>query len=85
MISQREARRNLKELRRLREVIAAQRRIWSQDYIGATNIATCNWDSENKVPVAIRTARKLKHAVVCIGDDTGQVRFMALPHPSEPV
>lgn len=85
MISQREARRNRKELERLREQIRLQRSAWSQDYTGGVEIGRGEWSTEHALPVSIRTARKLGHAVVCIGDDTGRVRFVALPHPKEAV
>ena len=85
MISQREARRNRKELERLREQIRRQRSVWSQDYMGGVEIGMAEFASEHSLPVSVRTARKLGHAVVCIGDDTGKVRFIALPHPKEAV
>ena len=79
--SQREAKRLLRRAEDAERVIENQRRFWSQEYLGATEIQRCQWESLAAIPVAIRTARKLNHAVVCIGEDDGTVRFMALPHP----
>ncbi len=83
-ISQREARRNLKRLGEFEREIERQRRTWSQDYFGAVEIARLDFDPMAPITVAVRTARKLSHAVVCVGDDGGVVRFMALPHPRVP-
>lgn len=80
-ISQREARRLRKEVARLTGIIRAQRRTWSQEYIGGIHLQTVPWQPNDSVPVSIRTARSLGHAVVCMCDETGQVRFIALPHP----
>ena len=82
-ISQREARRNRKEVERLKGIIQAQRRTWSQEYTGGTHIGSVTWQPNEQMPVAIRTARKLGHAVVCVGSDSGEIRFVALPHPKE--
>lgn len=80
-ISQREAVKLEKRVRELESAIEAQRRTWSQEYFGATQVASANWEPLDSRPVAIRTARKLGHAVVVIAQDDGLVRFMALPHP----
>lgn len=79
--SQREARRNWKRLQELEREIEHQRRAWSQGYFGATHIAIASWSADSQIPTAIGTARKLNHAVVCVGSDSGEIRFMALPHP----
>lgn len=81
-ISQREARRLKKQVEALQRQIKNQRQRWSQDYIGV-EIARTAWEPHGAIPTAIRTARKLDHAVVAIGGDDGTVRFVALPHPSE--
>jgi C1A family cysteine protease len=80
-ISQREARRTWKRLAALEQQLELQRRVWGQEYFGGVEIARTSWSSDARIPVAIRTARNLNHAVVCIGHDDGTVRFMALPHP----
>ncbi len=81
-ISQREARRNLKRLTALEGELEGQRRRWASEYLGGVQIAATAWDSASaSVPTSIRTARALGHAVVAIGDDSGTVRFVALPHP----
>lgn len=53
-----------------------------QEYVHGVEVATVTFSNADVV-AAIRTARKLRHAVVCVGDDTNVVRFIALPHPSE--
>lgn len=78
MISQREARRLKKEVARLRQAFEAQRRVWGQEYLGGVEIARVTTNVE--VATAIRTARKLSHAVVVIGEDGDLLRYMALPH-----
>ena len=79
-ISQREARRLIKRVTALEAAAEWQRRAWSQEYIGGAEIGRVEWEPLSPIPVAVRTARKLRHAVVVIGDDTGLIRFMALPH-----
>lgn len=79
-ISQREARRLQKRCEVLASQIRDQRRIWGQDYPGGIEIARCTFETGAN---AARVARKLGHAVVLIGNDTSEVRFVALPHPSE--
>jgi hypothetical protein len=81
-ISQREARRLQKRVAALENQISRQRKFWSQDYIG-TEIGRVALDPTNAA--AVRTARKLAHAVVVISTDSADVRFVALPHPSESI
>ena len=78
-ISQREARRLRKRVAELERAEEKRRAAWSQEYVGGTEIARDTWTADHVVPVAIRVARKLKHAVVCVGDDGNMVRFIALP------
>lgn len=79
-ISQREARKLAKRVAELEAIFHQQRSVWCQDFIG-TEIARTEWtDAYASVPQAIRVARRLGHAVVAIGADTGLVRFVALPH-----
>lgn len=78
-ISQREARRLRKRVTELETHLDHQRRSWSQEYVGGVEITRTQWKAEDVVPTAIRTARKLDHAVVCVGDDGGLIRFIALP------
>lgn len=82
-ISQREARRLRKQVEALRGIIRRQRLAWSQEYVRGVQI--CSIESHHFIDV-IRTARKLKHAVVAVPDDTGgYIRMVALPHPSEDI
>lgn len=80
-ISQREARRLKKETLRLSNEIDEQRRAWSQQYFGGTDIGRFDCEPNDPRAVAVRTARKLNHAVVVVGDDGGTLRLLALPHP----
>ena len=82
-ISQREARRLQKRVSQLEEAFYRQRQGWATDYFCASQIASAQWSPEQPVPMAVRTAHTLHHAVVVTVDDSGLVRFMALPHPAE--
>jgi len=85
-ISQRDARRLKARVELLERILKGQRMAWSQEYFGGTEVARVTWDNKNDIaPLAVRTARKLGHAVVAVGDDSGCIRFVALPHPSEPI
>lgn len=79
-ISQREARRLRKRVAELEDLENQRRRTWIQEWPGGVNIISATYaNGTEQVPVAIRTARKLGHAVVVLGDDTGNLRFVALP------
>ena len=80
-ISQREARRLRKRVVALVEAEQHRRRVWSQEWLRGAEIARVTWEPMEAIPVAVRTARQLAHAVVVVGDDTGLIRFVALPHP----
>lgn len=83
-ISQREARRLRKRVQVLQEAENARRRTWAQDYPGGVEIARTEWQTHEAIPTAVRTARKLGHAVVVMGaDSTGLLRFIALPLESK--
>jgi hypothetical protein len=74
-IAQREARRLRKRVNVLEAAQRDRERRWSASWPGGTVIATAKWDANVLVPVAIRTARALGHAVVVTADDDGLVRF----------
>lgn len=81
-ISQREARRLKNRVDALERAEQWRRRVWAQEWLHGTEIARVKWENDDHVvPVAVRTARKLNHAVVVVGDDSGLIRFIALPHP----
>jgi len=61
-ISQREARRLRREVKRLEEVIREQRRYWATEWPNSTVLGRLAVPSETQAMV--RTARILKHAVV---------------------
>lgn len=77
-ISQREARRLRKRVQVLEQADELRRRVWSSEYPGGVQIECRKWESDHPVPTAIRTARKLAHAVICLEDGNGEVRFVAL-------
>lgn len=77
-ISQREARRDKKRLKELEDFYEQINRIYSQDVVGGVNIATISLDAGAASPVAVRTARRLGHCVVVLGNETGELRFMAV-------
>lgn len=84
-ISQREARRLRKRVESLERQIKNQRQRWGAEYLGGVEISRVSYEPFAPVPLAIRTARKLDHGVAVIADDNGEVRFIALPHPSESI
>lgn len=85
IISQREARRLRKQVAQLQTEIKNQRRTYGQEFRGV-NIATMTYsDRDHFFPAVVRTARRLGHVVVIVGDESGELRLMALPHPSESV
>lgn len=65
----------------VREMEDRRRRVWAQEYVGATEIARATFTTEAIAPTVVRTARKLGHAVVVVGDDGQTLRFLALPWP----
>lgn len=79
-ISQREARKLRQRIEALEREITLQRRVWNQEYVHGVEIARHAFPHDF-VPEAVKVARKLGHAVVCVGDDTDTLRFIALPHP----
>jgi len=79
--SQREARRLWKRVAELEKAEQARLRRWATDWPGGTEIARCEF-SNSDAAVAIRTARRLKHAVVALADDDDTLRFVALSLPS---
>lgn len=78
VISQREARRLKKRVEELEYLLENERRIWGAEYPGGVHIATAAYGKDSTVNMAVMTARKLKHAVVAIADDTS-IRLHALP------
>ena len=83
-ITQTEARRLRKRVQALEGILREQRRNWrAPNYFGCVNVGYAELDT---ISVVLRTARRCGHAVVAIADDdSNQVRFVALPHPSEDV
>lgn len=80
-ISQREARHLRKRVQALEQAEIKRRTWWSQEWFGGVQIGHVTWGVNEAIPVAIRTARMLGHAVVATSDNNGVVRFLALEHP----
>lgn len=78
-ISQREAKRLRKRVDELERAIENQRATYSQEWFYAVQIGAEEMTRETAT--AIRTARRLRHAVVVVGDETDTIKFMALPSP----
>lgn len=78
MISQREARRFKKRVQELEYILANERRTWGVEYPGGVHIGSAPYKKDESLNTAVMTARKLKHAVVAVADDT-VIRFYALP------
>ena len=76
-ISQREAHSLRKRVEILERAIERQRASYSQEWFGGVNITSAELHQVDAA--AIRTARRLSHAVVVIGDESNTVKFMALP------
>lgn len=79
MISQREARRLKKRVAELEAQERERRAQWATDYPGGVNfwsIGDCGADRM----AAVRTARKLGHAIVAVPDmNAATIRLYALP------
>lgn len=76
-ISQREARRLRQRVGELEREREGQRSAWCGEYPGGTHIASVV--AGGSQADVIRTARKLRHAVVCTVRDSGEILFHALP------
>jgi hypothetical protein len=81
-ISQREARKLRERVKQLERAEDERRRNWSQTWSGGVELTRVTWkEAKDEVPLVIRMARRLGHAVVAVGDETGCIKFIALPHP----
>lgn len=76
-ISQREARALQKRVIQLECDENNRRNVWHRDYPGGTNIYQLQ--VSDTCATAVRTARRLGHAVVCIDEPNDVIRFLALP------
>lgn len=76
-ISQREARRLRKRVDELENLEELRLRRWVTNWPMGVNIASEKYEASSLVPVAIRTARALRHAVVATCDVDGNVLFHA--------
>lgn len=83
VISQREARRLRRRVEALERLIRNERGVYGQEYKGV-EIARLSWGVNDADATAIRVATKLSHKVVVV-ESNGTIRFMAMPHMSEPV
>jgi hypothetical protein len=78
-ISQREAHRLRKRLADFEADERARLARWASTYPGGVQIAEVVYDQASSVPVAIRTARALRHAVIVL-ENGGTLRYLALPN-----
>lgn len=76
-ISQREARRLKKRVDELEDLENKRRSRWHLDYPGGVNLVNIAVTAE--VHAALKTARKLAHAVVVTTNGENTVQFYALP------
>lgn len=72
----RQLRRRVDELEKEEE---QRRRRWPAEWPGGTDIGRVMLTRDSALVGSLRTAHKLKHAVVGACDDTGTVIFYALP------
>jgi hypothetical protein len=77
-ISQREARRLRKRVQTLEFEHRARMNAWGKEYPGI-DIGQMSIGAEGKIISALRTARKLKHAVVALAETDGTIYFFAVP------
>jgi hypothetical protein len=77
-ISQREARRLKRRVYELEREEDQRRNAWTQEWPHGVHIGETKFTADSGLIGAIRTARKLKHAVVVSCDENGLVRFHAL-------
>lgn len=78
-ISQREARRLRRRVVELEEQEFRRRNAWAGEWFGGVEIARIQLLRDSAVPTAIKTARKLTHAVIVIAEANDELRFVALP------
>lgn len=79
LITQREAKRLKKRVAQLERAEKDRRSAYVSEWPGGVNIASV---AVGDAPaMAIRTARRLAHAVVCTVRENGEVLFYALPLP----
>lgn len=76
-ISQREARRLKRRVEELESMMSRQRSRWASDFPGGVHIATLQ-SVDPCVLACLKTARKLKNAVVAI-DQGASMMFFAVP------
>jgi hypothetical protein len=77
-ISQRDARTYRKRVEALEQQEKDRNRNWVSDWPRSVLLTSTKWEAGDLVPVSIRTARKLGHAVVVTVDDGGLVKFHAV-------
>lgn len=80
-ISQREARIALRKLARLENQMDNQRKSYIQEWPGGVHIGSSNPSIE--IITAVKTSRKLGHAVVTIQVNEGRLDHYALPLPKD--
>lgn len=52
---------------------------WSSEWPLGTHIGQAQFNADSSLVGSIRTARKLKHAVVIVAKESGVIEFIAMP------
>lgn len=52
---------------------------WASEWPMGTHIGQAQFNADSALVGSIRTARKLKHAVVVVAKESGLIEFMAMP------
>jgi hypothetical protein len=78
-ISQVEAWNLLHKCQRLEADENRRRHAWAKDWPNGTHIGSINGDPDGGIVAAIKTARKLRHAVIVTVQDNGTIAFIAMP------
>lgn len=79
-ISQREARALRKRVAELEAREQSRFLCWGAEYVEGTNVASQVLDADSKLITVIKTARRLRHAVVVTADNE-RLYYYALPAP----
>lgn len=78
-ISQTEAWNLFHQVRRLEDQEEQRSNSWASEWPMGTHIGQAQFASDSALIGSIRTARKLKHAVVIVAKESGLIEFIAMP------
>lgn len=82
-ISQVEAWNLFHKCRRLETQEEQRRTVWASEWPTGARIGQAQFSADTALVGSIRTARKLKHAVVAVVNSSGLIEFIAMPLASE--